>query len=140
MNGVLMFKKNKTVIDYSLGIAKENYAKAVADFNSRAKQAYDALERKEYYFIEDKAGGWAVYHRAFYQRKEYETVCVTAKNYENEISRLNQCSIAPRSEYRQIAPLHETLEAAEKALDRRVDPDKYRTFYEATPPLTKFDK
>ncbi len=138
-----MFKKKKpiVVIDYSLGIAKDNYAKAVADFNSRAKQAYDALERKEYYFIEDKAGSWAVYHRTFHQRMAYETIHLTVKTYDDETSRLSrQYSITPRSDYKQIGPSYDTLQKAEDVLDRRVDPNKYRTFYEATPPLRKFDK
>lgn len=137
-----MFKKKKpiVVIDYSLGIAKENYSKAVADYNSRAKQAYDALERKEYYFIEDREGSWAVYHRTFHQRMAYETIRLTAKNYEDETSRLSHYSITPSSDYKQIGSIHNTLQSAENALDRRVDPNKYRTFYEATPPLTKFDK
>lgn len=135
-----MFKKKKP-IDNALAAAKENYAKAVADFNTRAKQAYDALERKEYYFIEDREGSWAIYHRTFHQRMAHETVRLTAKNYEDETNSLNnQYSITPRSDYRQIGPTHDTLQKAEDALDRRVDPNKYRTFYEATPPLRKFDK
>lgn len=134
-----MFKKKKP-IDHALAAAKENYSKAVADFNTRAKQAYDALERKEYYFIEDKGTYWVVCHRVFRQRRLYESLYLSAQNYEAETSRLNQYSITPASDYKQIGLAHDTLQLAEDALDRRVDPNKYRTFYEATPPLRKFDK
>lgn len=139
----MMFKKKKptVVIDYALVTARENYAKAVADFNSRAKQAYDALERKEYYFIEDTGGRyWSVYHRVFRQRRVYESLHLSAQNYEDETKRISQYSITPTSDYRKIGPTHDTLQKAKSALDRHVDPNKYRTFYEATPPLTKFEK
>lgn len=136
-----MFKKKAIiVIDHALAAAKENYAKAVADYNTRAKQAYDALERKEYYFIEDKDTYWVVYHRVFRQRRLYESLYFSAQNYEDATSSLSQYSITPRSEYKQIGLAHDTLQLAEDALDRRIDPNKYRTFYEATPPLRKFEK
>lgn len=137
-----MFKKKKptVVIDYALGIAKENYAKAVADFNSRAKQAYDALERKEYYFIEDRGNCYGIYHRVFRPRKTQETTYLNVEGYNILTNSLAEATTTPLSDYKQVGNLHDTMQSAENALDRRVDPNKYRTFYEATPPLTEFKK
>lgn len=139
-----MFKKKKVAwkVDTNEVLKKIERQKYELDLIKEWQAAAEQLEVPEdYYYIQDGGPhGYKIVRVYHWVRKHNDLRRIVAEGGElsvSDIRELKECNPKVQVEHRTIGSPkgYSIKEDAVGALDRIVDPDKYRTKYHVTPPL-----
>lgn len=139
-----MFKKKKVAwtVDTDEVLKKIERQKYELDLIKEWQAAAEQLEVPEdYYYIQDGGqNGYRIVRVYHWVRKHNDLRRIVSEGgvlFESDIPELEECKPKVQVEHRTIGSPkgYSIKEDAVAALDRIVDPDKYRTKYHVTPPL-----